>query len=91
MFYFVYILRSKKDGKLYTGLTSSLEKRLIKHNNGKNFSTKSRIPFELLFYEALPTREEATIREKFYKSGRGREIIKQILFKTLKGMRTSVV
>jgi putative endonuclease len=72
-----------KDYKLYVGLTRDLNQRLEEHNSGTNFSTKSRRPFKLLFFEALPTIEEATKREKFYKSGRGHEVINKILFKSL--------
>ncbi len=42
MFY-VYILESVKDDKLYIGFTKDLKKRFLKHNAGKVFSTKSRI------------------------------------------------
>jgi len=81
--YFVYILQSEKDKNLYIGFTDNLKRRLEEHNQGKNFSTKTRIPLKLIFYEALPTLEEAVEREKFYKSGRGHEVIYKILFKTL--------
>ena len=81
--YYVYVLQSSKDKKLYIGFTDDLERRVLEHNQGKNYSTKSRRPFKLLFYEALPTLEEVIEREKFYKSGRGHEIIYKILFKSL--------
>ncbi len=81
--YFVYILQSEKDKNLYIGFTDNLKRRLEEHNQGKNFSTKTRIPLKLIFYEALPTLEEAVEREKFYKSGRGHEVLYKILFKTL--------
>ena len=81
--YYVYVLQSEKDKKLYIGFTDNLKRRLEEHNQGKNFSTKSRIPLKLIFYEVLPTSEEATEREKFYKSGRGHEVLYKILFKTL--------
>lgn len=81
--YHVYILESEKDKDLYIGLTDDLERRLAEHNSGKNFSTKSRRPFRLIFYETVPTIEEAVIREKFYKSGRGHEVLYKILFKSL--------
>lgn len=72
-----------KDENLYIGLTDDLRRRLKEHNEGKNFSTKSRVPLTLVYYEALPTLEEATQREKFYKSGRGHEILYRVLFKSL--------
>ena len=81
--YFVYVLQSLKDQNLYVGFTDKIERRLEEHNSGKNFSTKSRRPFKLVYYEAVPTKEEAVEREKFYKSGRGHEVLYKILFKTL--------
>ncbi len=62
MFY-VYVLKSKKDGKFYIGSTNNLRKRLKEHNNGKVFSTKSRIPFELVYYEAYKSEKDARKRE----------------------------
>jgi putative endonuclease len=38
--YYVYVLKSEKDGRLYKGLTSDLEKRLLQHNAGITKSTK---------------------------------------------------
>lgn len=34
------------------------------HNNGLVFSTKSRIPFELVYYEAFKAEHDARHREK---------------------------
>jgi len=62
MFY-VYILRSKKDLLLYVGSTNDLKKRFEEHNKGKNFSTKSRAPFEIIYYEAYKSEEDARHRE----------------------------
>ena len=63
MFY-VYILRSKKDNKFYTGSTNNLGRRINEHNSGLVFSTKSRIPFELVYYEAYRSKQDAMNREK---------------------------
>lgn len=62
MFY-VYIMRSKKDLNLYTGSTKDLRKRLEEHNNKKVFSTRSRVPFELIYYEAYKMEKDARERE----------------------------
>lgn len=62
MFY-VYILRSRKDDKLYIGSTNDLRRRFIEHNSGKVFTTKSRIPFELVYYEAYKAENDARRRE----------------------------
>jgi putative endonuclease len=55
MFY-VYILRSKKSGRLYTGHTRDIDKRLAEHNSGLSKSTKGRGPFELIYKEEYQTR-----------------------------------
>lgn len=75
--YFTYIIQSEKDGNIYTGISDDPEKRLRQHNAGKNFSTKYRIPFKLICKEEHKTRFEARKREKFLKSGCGREWIKR--------------
>ena len=62
MFY-VYFLKSKKDQKLYIGSTNNLKRRLLEHNTGKVRSTKSRVPFELRYYEAFSNEEDARHRE----------------------------
>ena len=77
--YYVYILKSKKDGRLYKGLTESLEKRILQHNNGYNKSTKGFIPWVLVYHENFETRKEARAREVFFKSGHGREYLNSIL------------
>jgi putative endonuclease len=71
-----YALRSKKDGWLYIGMSSDVEKRVEQHNRGYNRSTRSRTPFELFHVEQCRSREEARKREKFLKSGKGREFLR---------------
>lgn len=85
MFY-VYILKSKKDNKLYIGYTNNLRKRLEEHNSKKNRSTKSRTPFELIYYEAYKNQEDAQKREEMLKlfgrtlGGLKRRISKSLVF-----------
>lgn len=69
--YYVYILKSLKDGKLYTGVTQNLNRRLIEHNIGKNRATKHRRPFTLLHYECYETRAQALKRERYLKTPKG--------------------
>ena len=61
MFY-TYLLLSKKDHKLYTGYTGDLRNRFKEHNSGRNFSTKNRGPFDLIYYEACMDEEDAQAR-----------------------------
>lgn len=85
MFY-TYILKSKKDGKLYTGYTNDLRKRFKQHNDGKSTYTKGKGPYELVYYEACLDEEDARSRELYLKSGRGKRFIKsrlnRFLFRT---------
>ncbi len=74
--YFVYVIKSKKDGNLYYGLTINLQNRLGEHNAGNVKSTKNRIPFELVYHEEVKTIQEARKREKYFKSGFGRKYVK---------------
>ena len=76
MLYYVYVLKSKKDNKFYTGMTNNLEKRLCEHNSALVFSTKSRIPLEIVYYEASFNEKDAEAREKYLKSGMGKRYIK---------------
>ena len=77
--YYTYVIKSSKDGKLYTGATSDLRKRFKAHNIGQIFSTKGRGPFELMYYEACQERQDAFAREKFLKSGLGKLYLKKRL------------
>jgi putative endonuclease len=77
--YFVYVIRSKERHYTYIGMTSNLERRLKEHNEGKNKTTKPYKPFFLVLSEQFETRTEAREREKYFKSGIGRDYIKRIL------------
>jgi len=78
MFY-VYVLQSEKDNKLYIGFTSNLKERIKNHNLGLNASTKYRLPLKLIYYEAYLNEKDARLKERFYKSGRGHEVINKML------------
>ena len=78
MGWFVYVLKSLKDKNLYIGLTSNLDNRIERHNNGYEKTTRSRRPFRLLHFEQFESRPEARKREIYLKSGFGREIIKKL-------------
>jgi putative endonuclease len=74
--WFAYALRSERDGGLYIGMTCDVERRLKEHNSGYNRSTKSRAPLRLIYSEQCASRIEAREREKYLKSGKGREFLK---------------
>ena len=77
--YFVYVLQSESAGRHYVGFTSDLSQRLGQHNNGITKSTKNRGPWKLVHHEQFDTRPEAVRRERFFKTGQGREELKRIL------------
>lgn len=73
--YYVYILKSLKDNKLYVGKTDDLLSRIKKHQAGQVLATKGRLPVKLIFYEAFTNKTDAVRDELFYKSGYGREVL----------------
>jgi len=77
--YYTYILRSLIDNKLYSGYTDNLKRRFQDHNSGKVESTKHRKPFILIYYEAYLHQQDATSREKFFKTQWGRNYLKRVL------------
>jgi putative endonuclease len=76
---FVYVLKSITDQKFYYGFTDNLERRLSEHNGGKVPSTRSRIPFELVYFESVATVQQARSKERYFKSGFGRKFLKKKL------------
>ncbi|HEY6978803.1 MAG TPA: GIY-YIG nuclease family protein [Chitinophagaceae bacterium] len=76
--YYVYALKSLNRNYIYVGMTKDIERRIIEHNKGENRSTKAYKPFVLIYTEQYPIREEARKREKYLKSGIGKEFLKTI-------------
>jgi putative endonuclease len=77
--FFVYIIKSTIKNRLYKGFTTDLERRLNEHNSGKNRSTSPYKPWNLVYFEKFTERKEAREREKYFKSGIGREYLKNKL------------
>ena len=75
MFY-VYVIKSLSRKYIYVGLTNNLERRLAQNKKGQEITTRPYRPFDLLFMESYDTRIEARQREKYLKSGAGKELIK---------------
>ncbi len=85
-YYYVYVLRSEKDGKFYVGYTNNVRKRLELHNSGQVESTKRRVPLELIYREGCINQQDATKREKYLKSSWGKRYIKNRLEQYLGGV-----
>ena len=69
--WYVYVLRSLKDGRFYVGSTNDLKRRVEEHGRGFCEATRHRLPVELEAY--VEVRDESTARrlEKYLKSGSG--------------------
>jgi len=72
-------LKSELDGRLYKGYTEDLLQRLKEHNSGKSKSTKGYKPWKIVYFEEFITQHEALSREKYFKTGSGREYLKMKL------------
>jgi len=77
--FFVYVLRSIRTERTYVGFSAYPLYRLEQHNEGVTKSTKGRGPWELVYEEGFATRSEAMRRERYFKTGKGREELRRIL------------
>jgi putative endonuclease len=73
-----YILRSLKTGRRYVGSCEDLAERVRRHNAGECKATKHGVPWVLIRSESFVTRSEAAQRERYYKTGRGRDELDKV-------------
>ncbi len=66
--YYMYILQSEQTSRYYIGSSYDVAVRLAEHNAGKTLSTKSKIPWKLIYTESYSSRQEARQRERQIKS-----------------------
>ncbi len=85
--YYVYVLKSLKDGNLYTGVTTDLRRRLREHNAGKTKSLRARRPLRLVFTKAYPSKRQALARERFFKTPAGGVLKQELVAEALLGER----
>lgn len=77
--WYVYVILCD-DNSLYKGFTNDLEKRYSQHINGTGANhTKIHKPTGLVYYEMFDDENSAILREKYFKSGSGREWLKNKL------------
>jgi putative endonuclease len=86
--YFVYVLYSPSSNKTYTGFSNDVDRRLFEHNvsETKGFTLRYR-PWILIHSESFELKMEAMKREKFFKTGQGRELLKVIVSEYLNRVR----
>lgn len=78
MTWFVYVIKSGVDGRLYKGMTQDVWSRLHTHNAGKVRSTKGYRPWQLVYTECCQDSIHARQREKFLKTYQGRHFLKSL-------------
>ncbi len=77
--YCVYVLCSERTGRRYVGSCQDIPARLRRHNEGRSKATRHGVPWSLVYVERFSTRAAAGERERFYKTGRGREKLDTLL------------
>jgi putative endonuclease len=75
----VYVLQSTVADRRYIGSAADAQVRLGQHNAGFSRSTKAWRPWVIVHQEFFETRALAMRRERFFKTGRGREELKRLL------------
>ncbi len=79
LMYFTYIIKSESDGSFYIGQCKNLHERIQRHNNSHSKSTKSKVPWQLVYYESYKTRVEAVKRELTIKKQKSRIFIEELI------------
>jgi len=77
--WYVYVLKSDKDSSLYVGSAKNVKERIESHNQEHNRSTKNKTPWRVLRIEEYSVYSFAVRREKFFKSGDGRRVLRNLL------------
>jgi len=77
--HYVYVLRSLNHEWIYVGSTNSVKRRFQEHKRGEVQSTKPYRPFQLLFYEAFISKNDAIRRENYLKTSKGKSTLRMIL------------
>ncbi|HEC66537.1 MAG TPA: GIY-YIG nuclease family protein [bacterium] len=85
--YYVYVLRSYKDGRFYTGYTADLKRRVEEHQSGISKSTSFRLPVELVYYESSLNIKDAMRREKYLKTTWGKRYIRNRIKEYLRDIK----
>ncbi len=76
--YTVYAIKSINKHYIYVGMTNDIIRRYNEHNTGREKTTRPYAPFVLLYTEQCSDRLKARVREKYLKSGVGKEFLKSI-------------
>lgn len=81
VFFYTYVLRSRKDNEHYIGYTGDLRRRLEEHRKSHSFTTSYRLPMDLVYYEACLHQDDAKQRERYLKTTAGRRYLSKRLIR----------
>jgi putative endonuclease len=77
--WYVYAIKSDLNGIIYVGMCKNLGRRLNEHNAGKSKFTKAYIPWKFIYTEFIGDISTARAKEKYLKSGIGKEFLKNLV------------
>ena len=84
-YYYTYVLQSELDNNFYVGYSKDVERRFEQHCNGEVQSTKNRRPLKIIYFEACLSQQDATHREKYFKTFYGKMFLRNRLKSYLTG------
>ena len=79
MRYWVYILKSERDGGIYIGHTDDLALALAEHEAGAKRDTKYRLPAQLVHKESVASFKQVKMRERYWQSPKGHAEIETMI------------
>jgi putative endonuclease len=79
MKYFIYILYSQSRDRYYIGYSQNPEERLSEHNAGATTSTRSGVPWLLVYKEECIDKTSAIKRENAIKKMKSRKYIERLI------------
>jgi len=77
--FWVYVLKSARTGRFYTGSCENFERRFHEHNTGQSPATRHGVPWELVYREKRSSKADAVQRERYFKTGAGRDELKRLV------------
>ena len=77
--YYLYIIQSQTDESYYIGTSRDLTERIERHNQGRSKYTKSKRPWNLVYFEEHPDRSDAMKREYAIKRRKSKEYLAKLI------------
>ena len=83
--HYVYIIQSQTDESYYIGTSRDLTERIERHNQGRSKYTKSKRPWNLVYFEEHPDRSDAMKREYAIKRRKSKDYLAKLIEKFSSG------